>query len=86
MSVKFKISPSATEQSVKDVLKELGDRGLAADPMFPKQKRPALKRMFIIRSPGAKVTAVSKALEQFGGDVEYVEGAVKRKPLSRGTG
>lgn len=85
MTVKFKISANATEQSVRSLLQELADRGLVVDRLFPDQKRPALARMFVIRSPAAKPDAVSKALARFGADVEYVEGAVKRKPL-RGVG
>lgn len=81
MTVKFKISANATEQSVASVLQALTDRGLVADRLFPNQKRPSLARMFVIRSPAVKPDAVSKALARFGTDVEYVEGPVKRKPL-----
>lgn len=81
MSVKFKLSANASEASVRGVLDELSQRGLVADRLFPEQQRPALARMFIIRSPAAEPAAVAAALERFGSDVEYVERDVKRKPL-----
>lgn len=82
MSVKFKLTPAATEQSVKRVLGTLASRGLKADRLFPEQKRPSLARMFVIRSSKAKVAAVQKALKPFEAEVEYVEGEVERKPLA----
>lgn len=81
MSVKFKLASSATQQSIERLLGTLADRGLKADRLFPTQKRQSLARIFVIRSPKANVSAVQKALEPFGSEVEYVEGEIKRKPL-----
>jgi hypothetical protein len=83
MSVKFKVASKASPQSVERLLGTLTDQGLAAERMFPNQRRPALERVFIIRSPQAKVGAVTKALEPYAQDIEFVEGNVTRRPLSR---
>ena len=85
MSVKFKISTAAPEASVEQVLEVLRGRGLVAERMFPGQKRPALARIFIIRSTGVQAAEVTNALERFGTDVEYVEGTVSRKAVGLGT-
>jgi hypothetical protein len=84
MAVKFKIAAGASESSVARVLDELGGRGLTVERLFPGQTRPALARIFVVRTPGVDVAAVSEALEPFGADVEYVEGDVKRKTFESG--
>jgi hypothetical protein len=84
MAVKFKIAAGASESSVARVLDELGARGFEVERLFPEQTRPALARIFVVRTPSADVAAVSKALEPFGADVEYVEGVVKRKTFEPG--
>lgn len=81
MSVKFKLSPSTKKESVERLLVTLAHCGLQADQLFPEQKRPSLARMYVIRSPKAKVKAVQKVLEPFGSEVEYVEAGVERKPF-----
>jgi lysophospholipid acyltransferase (LPLAT)-like uncharacterized protein len=83
MSVKFKISASAPEACVEQVLAALHGRGLVAERMFPDQQRAALARIYVVRSPGAQAAEVANALERFGRDVEYVEGAVNRKTAAR---
>lgn len=82
MAVKFKLSAGASESSVRHALAALTDSGLSVDRLFPDQTRPALARMFVIRSPQAKVNSVQKILEPFADDVEYVEGSTKRRPLT----
>ena len=85
MSVKLKISADASEARVEQVLEVLRGRGFVAERMFPGQKRAALARIFIIRSPGVQAAEVANALERFGDHIEYVEGTVTRKTVDRGT-
>jgi hypothetical protein len=85
MSVKLKISADASEARVEQVLEVLRGRGFVAERMFPGQKRAALARIFIIRSPGVQAAEVANALARFGADIEYVEGEVTRKTVDRGT-
>ena len=81
MSVKFKLAPRASRKTVARALGALADEGLKADQMFPGQTRPALRRMYVIRSPKADVKKVKKVLASVEAAVEYVEGAVRRKTM-----
>ena len=81
MSVKFKLAPRASRKSVERLLDALADLGLKADQMFPGQTRPALKRMYVIRSPKADVRKVRKVLASVEASVEYVEADVRRKTM-----
>ena len=81
MSVKFKLAPRASRKTVERLLGALADLGLKADEMFPGQTRPALKRMYVIRSSKADVKKVKKVLASVEAAVEYVEGAVRRKTM-----
>jgi acetolactate synthase regulatory subunit len=85
MSVKFKIADDAPEARVEQVLEALRGRGFVAERMFPGQQRAKLARIFVIRSGDAQAAEVANALERFGADVEYVEGAVTRKVVGLGT-
>jgi acetolactate synthase regulatory subunit len=85
MSVKFKISVDAPEACIEQVLEVLRGRGLVAERMFPGQQRPALARIFIIRSTGVQAAEVASALERFGDHIEYIEGTVSRKAVGFGT-
>jgi hypothetical protein len=49
--------------------------------MFPGQTRPALKRMYVIRSTKADVKKVKKVLDSVQAAVEYVEAGVTRKTM-----
>jgi hypothetical protein len=82
MSVKFKLAPRASRKSVERLLHALADEGLKADQMFPGQTRPALKRMYVIRSPKADVKKVKKVLDSVEAAVEYVEAGVSRKTMA----
>jgi len=81
MPVKFKLAPRASRKSVERLLDALADEGLKADQMFPGQTRPALKRMYVIRSPKADVKKVKKVIASVEALVEYVEGEVSRKTM-----
>jgi hypothetical protein len=81
MSVKFKLAPRASKKNVARLLDALADEGLKADQMFPGQTRPALKRMYVIRSPKADVKKVKKVLDSVEATVEYVEASVTRKTM-----
>ena len=85
MSVKFKFSADAPEACVEQVLEVLRGKGFVAERMFPGQKRPALARIFIIRSTGVQAAEVANALERFGDHIEYIEGTVSRKAVGFGT-
>jgi len=82
MSVKFKLAPRASRKSVERLLEALADEGLKADQMFPGQTRPALKRMYVIRSPKADVKKVKKVLASVEAAVEYIEAGVSRKTMA----
>jgi hypothetical protein len=82
MSVKFKLSPTASEACVREVLDALTSSGLTARRLFPDQERPALARMFIVRASNTR-SEVAKVLARFGSDVEYVETDVERKPRGK---
>lgn len=82
MSVKFKLAPRASRKSVERLLDALADEGLKADQMFPGQTRPALKRMYVIRSPKADVKKVKKVLASVEAAVEYIEAGVSRKTMA----
>lgn len=81
MSVKFKLAPRASKKNVARLLDALADKGLKADQMFPGQTRPALKHMYVIRSPKADVKKVKKVLDSVEATVEYVEASVTRKTM-----
>ena len=85
MSVKLKISTEAPEACVEQVLEVLRGRGLVVERMFPRQKRDALARIYIIRASGVQAAEVANALERFGDHIEYVEGTVTRKTVGLGT-
>jgi hypothetical protein len=82
MSVMFKLAPRASKKSVERLLDALAGEGLKADQMFPGQTRPALKRMYVIRSPKADVKKVKKVLDSVQAAVEYVEAGVTRKTMA----
>ena len=82
MPVKFKLAPRASRKSVERLLDALADEGLKADQMFPGQTRPALRRMYVIRSPKADVKKVKKVIASVEAIVEYVEGEVSRKTMA----
>jgi len=82
MSVKFKLASRASRKSVERLLDALADEGLKADQMFPGQTRPALKRMYVIRSPKADVKKVKRVIASVEALVEYVEGEVSRKTMA----
>ena len=82
MSVKFKLAPRASRKSVERLLDALADEGLKADQMFPGQTRPALRRMYVIRSPKADVKKVKRVIASVAAVVEYVEGEVRRKTMA----
>ena len=82
MSIKFKLSSSASEACVIEVLDALTSSGLTAHRLFPDQERPALARMFIVRTSTTR-SEVANVLERFGSDVEYVETDVERKPRGK---
>jgi hypothetical protein len=82
MSVNFKLAPRASRKTVERALDALADQGLKADQMFPGQTRPALKRMYVIRSPKADVKKVKKVLDSVKAAVEYVEAGVSRKTMA----
>lgn len=82
MSVRFKIADKASTTVVAKVLHALEDCGMKADELFPQQRRPALTRTYVIRSPKARVDSVRRALKPFGGEIEYVEGAIERRPTA----
>jgi hypothetical protein len=82
MPVKFKLAPRASRKSVERLLDALADEGLKADQMFPGQTRPALRRMYVIRSPKADVRKVKKVIASVETLVEYVEGEVRRKTMA----
>ena len=82
MSVKFKLAPRASKKNVERALDALADEGLKADQMFPRQTRPALRRLYVIRSPKADVRKVKKVLAALEVAVEYVEAGVSRKTIA----
>ena len=82
MSVKFKLAPRASKKNVERALDALADEGLKAAQMFPGQTRPALKRMYVIRSPKADVKKVKRVLDSVQAAVEYVEAGVTRKTMA----
>lgn len=82
MPVKFKLAPRASRKSVERLLDALADEGLKADQMFPGQTRPALRRMYVIRSPKADVKKVKKVIASVEAVVEYVESEVSRRTLA----
>ena len=82
MPVKFKLAPRASRKSVERLLDALADEGLKADQMFPGQTRPALRRMYVIRSPKADVKKVKRVIASVAAVVEYVEGEARRKTMA----
>ncbi len=80
MAIKFKVAESAPADVVAKMLANLAEHGFVAQRLFPKQDRPKLASIYVIRGePDGSLPAVKAVLAPFGtSTVEYVEGGVDR--------
>jgi hypothetical protein len=81
VAVKFKLAPRVGKDTLARLMDALEHEGFKADQMFPSQRRPALRRLYIIRSRQASVAKVKKAIAALEDAVDYIEGDVVRKPM-----
>ena len=78
--LKFKMSDQISQSQIESIVRKLETEGITALPLFPEQKRKPLRRIFCIDS-GDKVdeTKLKSLLQQYGTDIDYVEGQLERK-------
>ncbi len=76
MSVQFKFRDRVAASRRREIIKALGEAGLAAASLFPGQKRPQLASIFTVAKADAK--DVRKVLDDYGDDIEYVEASPGR--------
>jgi hypothetical protein len=80
MSVQFKLKDTIGEDRRREIVEALGRAGFEARSLFPGQTRPKLASIFTVAGADAKdVQAVHAALTKYARDIEYVEGAPKRR-------
>jgi hypothetical protein len=80
MAIKFKVSEAAPPDRVSELLTDLARHGYVAQRMFPKQQRPKLASIYVIRGqPDSSLPEVEKVLAPYRETlIEYVEGSIER--------
>jgi len=80
MTIKFKFSNELAEGEIDRVVRDLEEKGIRAEKLFPGQKRPALSRVYFVDVSGrSNIAKVEQVLKSYKAELDYIEGEVTRE-------